>query len=95
MCNYPVLHAMWGIIYRDSASHTGNLLMYPSPDDSYIKWRPFSSIPFVVNAYNIPGAPRLFSSKEEAASYIQTEGLDAFQNAPHPIPIYITKEERL
>lgn len=93
MNDLPILHAMWGIVYRDSTTYINNFLMFPSPEDSYIKWRPFTSTPFVVKVYNTPGALHLFSSKQEAAAYIRDEGLDALQNAPYPITIYIAKED--
>ena len=93
MNEWPILHAMWGIVYFDRAAGRYNLLMCPSPEDTYVKWRPVTSIPFVVYAHNIPGAPRLFLSKEEAAAYIHDEGLDALQNVPYPVTIYIAKED--
>ena len=93
MNKHSILHARWGIIYFDRPRRYYNLLMCPSPEDTYVKWRPFASIPFVVYAHNIPGAPLLFLSKEEAAAYIHEQGLDALQNVPYPVTIYIAKED--
>lgn len=94
MNELPILHAMWGIVYCDrSLRYSYNLLMYPSTEDTYTKWRQFLSVPFVVYVYNTPGAPILFSSKSEAAAYIHEQGLDALQNVPYPVTIYIAKED--
>lgn len=84
---------MWGIVYRDTTTHFNNILMYSPPGETdYIKWRPVVSIPFMVHAYNTPGAPMLFSSKDEAMAYIVEEGMDKFQNAPYVVTIHVKKE---
>lgn len=85
--------AMWGIIYYDQVTGPFNLLMCPFPDDTdYMKWHRFVSVPFFIDVYNVPGAPMLFSSKDEAAAYIVNEGLDKFQNTPRPVTVYVYKE---